>query len=87
MEKTANPKKFGRIRNQLILWFLLLGLVPLITVSAISYLTAKQGLEQSAYYELSSNTRPKVAIFSHKVTFDDVLAGIRQQRQRITDTP
>ena len=59
MEKTANPKKFGRIRNQLILWFLLLGLVPLITVSAISYLTAKQGLEQSAYYELSHTSEEK----------------------------
>lgn len=52
---------YGRIRNQLVGWFLLCGLLPMIMVSAISYSALKAGLLERVTSELHTAADNKAA--------------------------
>ncbi len=70
----SNIRHRVKLRQRLLVWFLLVSLTPLIIVSAINYYSARHRLRDAAFASLSANARTKAAFIDNwfKYRFSDL---------------
>ena len=69
---SVTGKGHGSLKNQLVLWFLIFGLVPLIVVALVSYQTASSRLTQIAADELHRTAIEKITFIKNWFGFREM---------------